>query len=87
MPGNEYINIVGETLLKTFSNSYVIDIRKDIINEYCFENNYVKFKASSSFLDFIEREKLLIHSDYIERYIKVLSGKFTDNVTLAYLVS
>lgn len=84
MPGNEYINIVGETLLKTFSNSYVIDIRKDIINEYCFENNYVKFKASSSFLDFIEREKLLIHSDYIERYIKVLSGKFTDNVTLAY---
>ena len=43
MPGSEYINIVGETLLKTFSSVYVVDIRKDTISTYNFENNYVKF--------------------------------------------
>ena len=84
MPGSEYINIVGETLLKTFSSVYVVDIRKDTISTYNFENNYVKFKESKSFIEFIESEKTLISPDYIEDYLNIVSGKFSNEITLAF---
>ena len=84
MPGSEYINLVGETLLKSFSLVYVVDVRKDAICTYNFENNYVKYKDCKSFLEFIELEKNLINPDYIESYLNIISGNFNNEVTYSF---
>lgn len=84
MPNGEYINIVGETLLKTFSHVYVIDIKKDVVSTYNFENNYVKFKESKSFLEFLENEKNYISPSDIENYLKIISGNFSTEITLSF---
>ncbi|MBQ4583408.1 MAG: response regulator [Bacilli bacterium] len=84
MPGSEYLNVVGETLLKTFSDVYVVDLRKDIVNTYIFENNYVKFKEARSFLEFVESEKTYITSSDTENYIKIISGNFEGEITFSF---
>ena len=84
MKGTEYINLVGDTLLKTFDNVYVIDIIKDEISNYYIENNYVKFKEKEAFLSFLDKEKLLVSEEYLNEYISILSGNFTDSVSLTY---
>ncbi len=84
MSGTEFINLVGENLLKTFDNVYVIDILKDELYNYYIENNYVKFKEKAAFLDFLEKEKLLVSEEFLDSYINILSGNFTDSVCLTY---
>ena len=84
MSGTEYVNLVGDNLLKTFENVYVIDILKDELYNYYIENNYVKLKEKESFLSFLDKEKLLVSEEYLENYINILSGNFDDSVCLTY---
>ena len=84
MSGTEYVNLVGENLLKTFDNVFVIDVIKDEIYNYYIENNYVKFKEKANFLEFLEREKVLVSEEYLNEYVNILSGNFDGSVCLTY---
>jgi putative two-component system response regulator len=84
MSGNEYINLIGENLLKSFDNVYLIDVIKDTIYNYNIEDNYVKLKGSESFLGFLDKEKLLVSEESIDNYTNVLSGNFEDVVSMTY---
>ena len=84
MKETEYVNLVGENLLKVFDNVYIIDLLNDEIYNYYFENNYAKFKEKYSFVNFIDKEKLLISEEYLDSYVNIFSGNFDDSASLAY---
>lgn len=81
MNDGEYIYLVGENILTSFSNIFIIDIQKDLVNEYTFQNTLVKYKKSESFLAFIDEIKNIIHSDDNEKFINIISGKFEDSIS------
>ena len=84
MSGNEYISLVGENLLKTFDNVYVIDIMKDVLFNYYLQDNVVKLKGQESFLNFLDKEKVLVSEEFIDSYTNILSGNFEDVVSLTF---
>ena len=84
MSETEYVNLVGDSLLKAFDSVYVIDILKDELYNCYIENNYVKIKEKESFLSFLDKEKLLVSEPFLESYINILSGNFEDSVCLTY---
>ena len=84
MKETEYVNLVGENLLKVFDNVYVIDLLNDEVFNYFFENNYAKFKEKSSFISFIDKEKLLVTENYLDNYVSILSGNFDDSASFSY---
>ena len=81
MINNDYIYLVGDNLLNAFSSVFIIDIRKDIVNEFVFENTSVKLKKSDSFMNFLENTKILVHPDDNEKFISIISGKFEESIS------
>ena len=60
MSGSEYINLIGENLLKSFDSVYLIDVMKDSLYIYNIVDNYVKLKSKESFLSFLDKEKRIL---------------------------
>ena len=81
MINNDYIYLVGDNLLNAFSSVFIVDIRKDIVNEFVFENTSVKLKKSDSFMNFLENPKLLVHPDDNEKFISIISWKFEESIS------
>ena len=81
MNNGNYIYLVGDNLLNSFSNVYIIDIKNDVINEYSFENTSVKLKESKSFVTFLENVNGIVDSEDNENFVNILLGKFENSVS------
>lgn len=84
MNNNDYIYLVGENLLNSFSNVFMIDIKNDLVNEFIFENTSVKLNKSASFLTFIENVNSVVSMDDSEAFINIISGRFDASTSMTF---